>query len=92
MDKAVIRLIDENGKYVEYNILFTFRCEELDKDYVAFTKEEQEYDKDGNTLIYIAYYNPNSSLTDLKIVENEDELKMAYEVLEQVIQSEKENE
>ena len=85
MNDAVIKLIDENGKYVEYKILFTFKCEELNKDYIAYTKETEEYDENGDMLIYIAYYNPDSEITDLVPVTDEKELEMANEVLEEVL-------
>lgn len=88
MSEATIRIKNENGVLEEYRVLFTFRCEELDKDYIAFTKDEA--DNEGKSVIYIAYYNPDEDMTNLIPVTDEDELKMAYEVLEQVIASEKE--
>lgn len=84
MNDSVIKLIDENGKYVEYKILFTFKCEELNKDYVAFIKDKEEYDENGDMLIYVAYYNPNSTMTDLIPVTDEKELEMANEIIEEL--------
>lgn len=88
MENAKIKLLDENGNYVEYKILFTFNCEELNKDYIAFVNDPEKYDENGDMLIYIAYYNPEDNedglLTELVPVTDEDELKMAYDVLEQI--------
>lgn len=88
MNESTIKIINENGKSEEFKILFTFRCEELDKDYIAFTNES--VDQDGNSIIYIAYYNPELDVNELIPVTDEDELKMAYEVLEEIQKSEQE--
>ena len=82
MDGAILKIKNEAGILEEYKILFTFRCEELDNDYIAFTKEE--VDSEGKSVIYIAYYNPEKEMTELVPVTDEEELKMAYEVLEQI--------
>ena len=87
MENAKIKMLDENGNYVEYRILFTFKCDELNKDYVAFIKEDEEYDENGDMLIYIAYYNPEEELTELIPVTNEDELRLANDVLEEVLRA-----
>ena len=87
MNESKLKIINENGKFEEYKILFTFRCEELDNDYIAFTNEN--VDEEGKGIIYIAYYNPDEELNELVPVTDENELKMAYEVLEEVLKTEK---
>ena len=41
MENTVVKILDDNGNLVEHNILFTFECEELGKNYIAY---------DGNAL------------------------------------------
>ena len=86
MNESMIKIMDEKGNYQEYKILFTFRCEELDNDYIAFT--DGTIDKLGNNIIYIAYYNPESEINELIPVTDEDELEMAYEVLAEIQKAE----
>ena len=85
MEDLKIKLFD-SGSTVEYKILFTFECEELGKNYIAFTKEELE--TQGEKIIYIAYYDPDKDLTELEPVTDEEELKMAEDVLKQVMNME----
>lgn len=33
-------VIDKNGKDVEYDVLLTFNCEELGKNYIVYTDNE----------------------------------------------------
>ena len=86
MSETKLSIINENGSLEEYKILFTFRCEELDNDYIAFTKGE--VNENGESIIYIAYYDPNTDLNELIPVTDEDELQMAYEVLKEVQKTE----
>ena len=41
MEKPTIKLLDGNGNLLEYNILFTFECEELGKHYIAYEDNEE---------------------------------------------------
>lgn len=85
MEENIMKIYESNGEAVDYKILFTFECEELGKSYIAFTKDE--VDKDGNKVVFVAYYDPEKELNELEPVEDEDELKMAYEVLMEVSNS-----
>lgn len=84
MEDLKIKLF-ESGTVKEYNILFTFECEELGKSYIAFTDDDME--KNGERVIYIAYYNPDKDISELEPVTDEEELKMAEDVLHQVMNS-----
>ena len=66
-------------------IICTFECEELGKSYIIFTKNEK--DSDGKPIYYVAYYEPNKSLTELLPVTDSDELAMADDVLRQAMES-----
>ena len=83
MEQTNIKLYEANGNAVDYKILFTFECEELGKNYIAFTKDE--YDELGKKIVYIAYYDPEKELNELEPVKDEEELKMAEDVLNEII-------
>lgn len=80
---VTIKISEENG-VKEYKILYTFRCDELDKDYLAYDSEKN--DLDGNRIIMIASYNPNEDYSFLEPVTDEEELKMANDVLNNIME------
>ena len=85
MEDTIIKIYEADGNAVDYKILFTFECEELKKNYIAFTKES--LDTDGKKIVYVAYYDPNKELNELEPVLDEEELKMAEDVMKQVLAS-----
>lgn len=80
-----IKLYGEDGNVREYNVLFTFDCEELGKSYIALENINNE-----EKTIEISYYNPKEEFQKFEPVTNEEELKMAHDVLEQFLESEEE--
>ena len=79
MEEAVIKILDDNGNLVERKIFFTFECEELGKNYIAY---------EGNKAdeICVASYNPDVDLNKLEPVTDEEELKMVNDVLNQILE------
>lgn len=80
-----IKLYGEDGNVREYNVLFTFDCEELGKSYIALENINNE-----EKTIEISYYSPKEEFQKFEPVTNEEELKMAQDVLEQFLESEEE--
>ena len=80
-----IKLIDAEGNAVEKSILFTFRCEELDKDYLVF--DAGEVDSEGNSVLGATAYIPGSSVVNIEPITDPDELKMVNDVLKEVLES-----
>ena len=78
MEKPTIKLLDGNGNLLEYNILFTFECEELGKHYIAY--------EDNEEVISVVSYNPDVDLNKLEPIADEEELKMVNDVLKQIIE------
>lgn len=85
MEEAIIKVYENDGSVVDYNVLFTFECEELKKSYIVFTKDD--VDADGNKIVYVAYYDPEKEINELEPVVDEEELKMANDVMMQVMES-----
>ena len=75
----MIKILDDNGNLVEHKILFTFECEELGKNYIA-------YEGTNTQEICVASYNPEVDLNKLEPVTDEEELKMVNDVLNQIME------
>lgn len=86
-DKNKFTLLDEDGKEVECEILFTFYSEETKKDYMVYT--DNTTDKDGNVKVYASIYKPNDSKTELIPIETDREWKIIETILDSI---QKENE
>ena len=82
------KVMDDNGKEVECEVLFTFESEETKKNYIVYT--DNTTDDDGNTKVYASVYNPNEEETKLMPIETDKEWKIIETILEE-IQSEASN-
>lgn len=86
-DQNKFTLIDDEGKELECEILFTFNSEETKKDYMVYT--DNTTDEDGNVKVYASIYNPNDSKTELIPIETDREWKIIETILDSI---QKENE
>ena len=84
MENTVIKILDDNGNLVEHNILFTFECEELGKNYIAY--DGNALSNQGEQLICVASYDPNVDLNKLEPVTDSEELKMVNDVINQIME------
>ena len=82
------KVMDDNGKEIECEVLFTFESEETKKNYIVYT--DNTIDDDGNTKVYASVYNPNEEETKLMPIETDKEWKIIETILEE-IQSEARN-
>ena len=82
------KVMDDNGKEIECEVLFTFESEETKKNYIVYT--DNTTDDDGNTRVYASVYNPNEAETKLMPIETDKEWKIIETILEE-IQSEANN-
>ena len=83
------KVVNDEGKEVECEVLFTFESEETKKNYIVYT--DNTTDDDGNTKVYASVYNPNEAETKLMPIETDKEWKIIETILEE-IQSEANNE
>ena len=81
-DKNKFTLIDDEGKELECEILFTFNSEETKKDYMVYT--DNTTDEDGNVKVYASIYNPNDSKTELIPIETDREWKIIETILDSI--------
>ena len=88
-EKNIFKVVGEDGKEIECEVLFTFDSEETKKSYMVYT--DNTTDDDGNTRVYASVYNPNEEETKLLPIETDKEWKIIETILEE-IQSEANNE
>lgn len=91
MDKKnVFTVVNDEGKEVECEILFTFESEETKKNYIVYT--DNTTDKDGNVKVYASVYNPEGDKTELLPIETDREWKIIETILESIQEESKKNE
>ncbi len=80
MNKNTFTMIDENGKEVVYDVLFTFESDETGKNYIVYTDNRR--DEKGNVEVYASIYNPNDPKSKLEAIQTEKEWKIIETILE----------
>lgn len=76
------KVINDEGKEVECEVLFTFESDETKKNYIVYT--DNTTDEDGNTKVYASIYNPNDDETKLLPIETDKEWKIIETILEEL--------
>lgn len=84
MEGATIKILNDKGILEEHEILFTFECEELGKNYIAY--DGNMLGEKGEQIICVASYDPESDLNKFEPVTDPEELKMAEDVLNQIME------
>ena len=75
-------ITDNNGKTIEYEILFTFDSDETKKSYIVFTSNEK--DDAGNIITYAATYEKDGSKLELNEIKTEKEWVLIENLLSQI--------
>ena len=83
------KIINDEGKEIECEVLFTFESDETKKTYVVYT--DNTIDDEGNTKVYASIYNPEENAAKLLPIESEKEWKIIETVLDE-LQNEATNE
>ena len=76
------KVIDENGKEIECEVLFTFESDETNKSYIVYTDDTT--DEQGNTRVYASTYTPNSENLNLQPIETDKEWKIIETILNEL--------
>lgn len=76
------KVIDENGKEIECEVLFTFDSDETNKSYIVYTDETT--DEEGNTKVYASTYTPDSENLNLQPIETDKEWKIIETILNEL--------
>ena len=79
-NKNQFTLIDEEGKKVVYDVLFTFDSEETNKSYIVYT--DNTLDEEGNIQVFASTYQKGEgTTTKLEAIETEKECKIIETIL-----------
>jgi len=76
------KVLNEEGKEVECEVLFTFESEETNKNYIVYT--DNTTDNDGNVKVYASIYDPQNDSSELIPIETEREWKIIETILESI--------
>ena len=80
-DKNTFTVINDEGKKVECNVLFTFDSDETKKSYIVYTDNTK--DESGNIKVYASIYDPKSvDNMELLPIETDKEWKVIEAILE----------
>ena len=83
------KVIDDNGKEIECEVLFTFESDETGKNYIVYT--DNTTDEEGNTKVYASIYTPNEENLNLTAIETEKEWKIIETILDELQEEVKSN-
>jgi len=81
-ETMTFKVINDEGKEVECEVLFTFESDETKKNYIVYT--DNTVDEEGNTKVYASIYNPDQDETKLLPIETEKEWKIIETILEEL--------
>ncbi|MEE3342749.1 MAG: DUF1292 domain-containing protein [Bacilli bacterium] len=81
-EKTNFTVLDENGKEITCEVLFTFDSEETKKSYIVYT--DNTTDEKGNIKVYASIYNPNEEKTELIPIETDREWKIIETILDTI--------
>lgn len=83
-------VVNDEGKEIKCDVLFTFDSEETGKNYIVYTDNTK--DESGNIKVYASIYNPDDT-TKLEPITSDKEWKIIQIVLDEVMaEAKKENE
>ena len=80
--KNTFTVINDEGKEIVCDVLFTFDSDETKKSYVFYTDNTK--DENGNIRVYASIFNPNDNGdgTELLPIQTEKEWKVIEKILE----------
>ena len=76
------KVLDENGKEVECEVLFTFESDETKKKYIVYTDDST--DDAGNVKVYASTYIENGDKYNLSPIETDKEWKVIETILNEL--------
>ena len=78
-EKNTFTIINDEGKEVTCEILFTFDSEETNKSYIVYTDNTK--DEAGNIQVFASIYDPKQESPKLEPIETEQEWKIIETIL-----------
>ena len=87
--KGIFTKVNDEGKEIECEILFTFDSDETKKSYIVYT--DNTLDEEGSTKVYASVYDPTGQNPALMPIETEKEWLVIENILSSVQQKIEEN-
>ena len=81
-EKMTFKAVNNEGKEVECEVLFTFESDETKKNYIVYTDNTK--DSEGNIKVYASIYDPEKPESELQPIESESEWKIIETILEEI--------
>ncbi|MDD2181385.1 MAG: DUF1292 domain-containing protein [Bacilli bacterium] len=81
-EKMTFKIMDDEGKELECEALFTFESDETGKSYIVYT--DNTLDEEGNTKVYAAIYTPEKNEGILQPIESEKEWKIIETIFNEI--------
>jgi len=79
MENNTFKVINEEGREIVCDILFTFDSEETNKSYIVYTDNTK--DEAGNVQVFASIYDPKQESPKLEPIETEQEWKIIETIL-----------
>ena len=80
--KGIFTIVNDEGKEIECEILFTFDSDETKKSYIVYT--DNTLDEEGSTKVYASVYDPTGQNPSLMPIETEKEWLVIENILSSV--------
>ena len=81
-EKMTFKVTNDEGKEVEYEVLFTFDSDETKKSYMVYTDDSK--DENGNTRVFASAYVQGEEETELLPIETDKEWKIIETILKEL--------
>ena len=85
--KNTFTVLNDEGKEVECEVLFTFESEETHKNYLVYT--DNTTDENGNIKVYASIFDPDKETSDLLPIETEREWKIIETIITSITEESK---
>ena len=82
--KGIFTIVNDEGKEIECEILFTFDSDETKQSYIVYT--DNTLDDEGSTKVYASVYDPTGQNPALMPIETEKEWLVIENILSSVQQ------
>jgi len=76
---SIFTIVNDEGKEIECEVLFTFDSDETKKSYIVYT--DNSLDESGNTRVYASIFDPTGNDKKLTPIESEKEWLVVENIL-----------
>lgn len=81
-EKNQFTVINDEGKEIVCDVLFTFDSDETEKSYIVYTDNTK--DETGNIKVYASIFDPEDENTELLPIETDKEWKVIEAILSSI--------